>query len=192
MQSNVVVSKVEVELKYKLLPGQRVKITRSLKKDGFKYVERVAEIDTYYTRKDVDFLKTKECLRIRRTKDYSELTHKPSSTKKMKSSGSFWKLETNIPITGQEEEMHHILINIGMLELATVVKSRSIYKSKKITVVFDKIKKIGDYLEIEILTDKSGTKKAIKDLILFAEHLGLKEEELVRLPYRDLVTRQSN
>ncbi len=178
---------LEIEAKYKISTEQRSTIDQYIKSNNFVPKKVVREADTYYSRPDIDFMVTKECLRIRRSDTYSELTYKPGSTKEMQATGLFWKQELDIDVTGQEEKMHSFLLAIGSIELVTVPKERRAFKKGKVVLALDEIKGLGTFLEIEIITSKDDKKQALKEIESMAKLLKLDEGNLVRLPYRDLL-----
>lgn len=68
----------EVEKKYKIDQNRREKLINFLNEKA-KLIEKKHEVDTYFNIVGRDSLSTKECLRIRETDSFSEITYKPSS-----------------------------------------------------------------------------------------------------------------
>lgn len=66
----------EIERKRKFAGNLEVFIAQ-LSSQGFSLVDEIAEIDSYYSRPDVDFMQTVECLRVRQRDDFAEITYKP-------------------------------------------------------------------------------------------------------------------
>ncbi len=63
---------VGIEAKYRLGDSKTYnRVLGYLKSNGYQLEAATDESDTYYSRADVDFLQTKECLRIRRTPAYA-------------------------------------------------------------------------------------------------------------------------
>lgn len=180
---------IEVEVKYVLSKKMVEKINKYIESNEYTLKSKSQENDTYYSRPDVDFLATKECLRIRRTGDYAELTYKPGSTQKMHKEGKFWKheLNLNLPDKAAEDVAHSILLNLDCLELVTVKKERKTYIKDKVSFSLDFIVGLGYFLEIEIMTSEKGVKEALEIIDTIANNLGLGSQESVKLPYRDLL-----
>lgn len=69
---------LEIERKQQLA-DDKILLLR-LQKFNFNLHSEMREIDTYYSRPDVDFMKTVECLRIREREGFCEITYKPATT----------------------------------------------------------------------------------------------------------------
>lgn len=69
---------IELEAGYKLTDFKN--ILKKIKEYDYKLNYRVTEQDTYYTDKDLEFIKNRICLRTRKVNNESlELTFKPRS-----------------------------------------------------------------------------------------------------------------
>lgn len=183
----------EVESKHELTCSAS-KFATVLTRSGFIVDSTSHEIDTYYSRPDVDYMKTVECLRIRRTDEYSELTYKPPTI--TSDSHVIVKPETNVMLRDDEaaDSLDQLFSNLDMLTLIIVDKKRITYKknynSLNVTVAIDTIKDIGSFVEIEILSD---TKQLAYDLVLKIEsELGVDKMPIVTKPYRDIVMEYNN
>lgn len=100
---------LEIERKRQLTSNIEELIGR-LQDIGFKLQSDFHEIDTYYSRPDVDFMKTVECLRIRQRDGFAEVTYKP---------------ETNLSIQpGDAAIAKQLLANLGIVKLVEVNKYR--------------------------------------------------------------------
>ena len=172
---------IEYEKKYHL--RDKDALVAKLEELGFEQANQSSQKDVYYTRADVDYMKTKECLRIRTDDNGSELTYKPPTDKKMQESQAIWKEETNLdvdPIAAAQ-----LLDGIGCSELCTVDKSRTSYKKDRVTVAVDHVVDAGDFVEIEILSETQ--EELLEQIDSTAEELGVADDDIVTLPYRDLV-----
>jgi len=175
----------EVEVKYRVPQNKVKQFINLLKKTGVKYLGEKKEDDTYYSRPDKNFMKTRECLRIRITAEKSELTYKPATTKEMKKNKKFWKKEIDIDITGQVEKINELLQDLEYKKLITVVKHRKKYKIHDVEITVDFIKKIGYFIELELKSDDEVS--ALQMLDFYATKFGLSEDDIVNKPYRDLL-----
>lgn len=148
------------------------------------------EVDTYYSRPDVDFMATVECLRVRERDDFTEVTYKPASDATTHSGDDvIAKHETNVPISdGHADEANALLRMIGMIELAQVVKTRRTYRlaqHDELSVAIDQISGVGLFVEVEVTAHDHS---AAADLIDTVEtQLGIAALPIVTRPYRDLV-----
>lgn len=150
------------------------------KKSGSSYQK-----DVYFSRPDVDFMKTRECLRIRTEDKGIEITYKPATTKAMQDSSAIWKKETNVAVQ-DEATARDLLLAIGSKELCTVEKNRTEYKNGRVSVALDTVTDLGHFIEIEILSDEHDD-TAMGDIDQVANSLGLSTADCVTAPYRDLL-----
>ena len=147
------------------------------------------EIDTYYSRPDVDFMKTVECLRIRQRGGFAEVPYKPATTAATHTANDvIIKPETNLPIQpGNAAIAKQLLASLGMVQLVEVNKYRRSLQSPdfpQATVAIDEIKDAGTFVEVEVLSDDETSALAmISDI---EAKLGLESAEVVTQPYRDI------
>lgn len=179
---------IEHEQKYRISKLSRVQ-ARALA-IGFKEVSMIHQKDTYYSRADVDFMQTKECLRVREEHNSAEITYKPPTTTEMIDMQSIWKKETNLAIAqGDISTAHEMLISLGCKRLCIVNKYREKYEKKDIILALDTITRLGSFAEIEIMSELHD-ETAIHKIQAIAKTLGLPQSDIVRLPYRDLLMLQ--
>ncbi|MDP2907191.1 MAG: class IV adenylate cyclase [Nanoarchaeota archaeon] len=180
---------MEIEIKLRVKNFKKLK--KQLTKLGAIFKEEMSNEDRYFTLKHRDFMKTKECLRIRTIpeKKISILTYKPRTTPKMKKEGFIWKKETEIQVNN-EKVLSEILKRLGCIELTTVYKTRKEFELDGFVLALDDVKGIGHFLEIEkISNDVITTKKRIWGLL---EKLGFDKSDIEPANYRDLVIKAEN
>jgi len=180
----------EVERKRALDPATQARLLSRLHELGFQESTRLSETDDYYSRPDVDFMETVECLRVRSRDGFAEITYKPGSTAANTADGVITKVETNARLadTGQAEAANQLLVMLGMIPLARVEKHRVEYTHAEaggVTVSVDTVTDTGVFVEVEVLTANPAGAAAVLDQI--ERDLGITEFPVVRLPYRDLV-----
>ena len=146
--------------------------------------------DIYFTRADIDFMETKECLRIRVEAGHTEITYKPPTTKSMATSQSIWKREINLTVE-DEAIAKDFLLALGSIELCTVEKRRREFHRGKLTVSIDHVTNLGDYVELEILAQEEDL-SLVDQIKKVVSELGLSKSEVVDLPYRDLLMKKSS
>ncbi len=162
---------------------------KKLEKFGFELQSNLREIDTYYSRPDVDFMQTVECLRIRQRDGFAEVTYKPATTTATHTKNNvIIKPETNLPIQpGDAAIAKQLLSNLGIVQLVEVNKYRRSFQSSdfpQATVAIDEIKDAGTFVEVEVLSDdETGALAMISDI---ETKLGLDSAEVVTRPYRDI------
>ena len=179
---------LEIERK-RQLTGDAKELIKQLQDLGFKPKSSRHEIDTYYSRPDVDFMQTVECLRIRQRDGFAELTYKPVTTAATHTENDvIIKPETNLPIQPEDAATaKQLLTNLGMVRLVEVNKYRRSFQSSdfpQATVAIDEIKDAGTFVEVEVLSDDDTSALAmISDI---ETKLGLDSAEVVTRPYRDI------
>ena len=179
---------LEIERK-RQLTGDAKELIKQLQDLGFELQSNLREIDTYYSRPDVDFMQTVECLRIRQRDGFAELTYKPATTAATHTENDvIIKPETNLPIQPEDAATaKQLLTNLGMVRLVEVNKYRRSFQSSdfpQATVAIDEIKDAGTFVEVEILSDDDTSALAmISDI---ETKLGLDSAEIVTRPYRDI------
>ena len=162
---------------------------KKLEKFGFELQSNLYEIDTYYSRPDVDFMQTVECLRIRQRDGFAEVTYKPATTAATHTKNNvIIKPETNLPIQpGDAATAKQLLANLGMVQLVEVNKYRRSFQSSdfpQATVAIDEIKDAGTFVEVEVLSgDETSALAMISEIEV---KLGLESTEVVTRPYRDI------
>lgn len=181
---------IELEASY-YLDDNYDEILKNIERENFKFVKDIVEEDTYFTDKDMIFIKDRICLRTRKVnEDFLELTYKPKTDNNTEKYG---KKEVNLKINPKDYlDTKYIIEELGYIEYVSFKKHRKIY-SKVINnfeynIMIDSIEGIGDFIELEILANSEEEKELLhEELDLFVEKLGcanLKEKEK---PYRDIV-----
>ena len=179
---------LEIERK-RQLTGDAKELIKQLQDLGFKPKSSRHEIDTYYSRPDVDFMQTVECLRVRQRDGFAEVTYKPATTAATHTENDvIIKPETNLPIQpGDAAIAKQLLANLGMVRLVEVNKYRRSFQSSdfpQATVAIDEIKNTGAFVEVEVLSDDETSALAMSSDI--ETKLGLDSAEVVTRPYRDI------
>ena len=179
---------LEIERK-RQLTGDAKELIKQLQDLGFKPKSSRHEIDTYYSRPDVNFMQTVECLRVRQRDGFAEVTYKPATTAATHTENDvIIKPETNLPIQpGDAAIAKQLLANLGMVRLVEVNKYRRSFQSSdfpQATVAIDEIKNTGTFVEVEVLSDdETSALVMISDI---ETKLGLDSAEVVTRPYRDI------
>ena len=162
-------------------------IRKKLLKEGAIFQGKTNENDIYFTSSHRDFIKTKECLRIRERGNYLEMTYKGPTTKAMENKKQFWKTEINIPLICSKKEAEIFLQFLGFIKVVEVKKEREKIVLKDQEIIIDKIEDLGWFLEIESKAlNKEEEKAAVKENLKLLKRMGIKEEDIVSEPYRDL------
>lgn len=185
-------SVVEVERKRELV-GTCSAVEARLGELGYRAHDCFVEVDTYYSRPEVDYLDTVECLRVRQRDGFAEITYKPASNASTHSPDDvISKRETNVALRGgdQAEAANHLLTAIGMIRLVRVEKSRALYHHpdrNDITVSLDTVSGVGLFIETEVTALNADGATALLQQV--EQQLGLTVHPVVSMSYRDLVLR---
>ncbi|MFQ6227740.1 class IV adenylate cyclase [Nocardia sp. NPDC002869] len=180
---------IEVERKRELADSEALR--RRLAELGYREISSLTEVDTYYSRSDVDYMETVECLRVRQREGSAEITYKPpSNTATHSDRGVIAKREINVRLAdaGQAGAANALLEAVGMIELVRVEKARTTYRHPGhdgTTISIDILTGVGAFVETEILTTDS--EDAATQLEGIEQAIGVSTYPIVRLPYRDVV-----
>lgn len=181
---------IEVEIKVKI--QNRKQIMDSLKKIGFLENRCVVETDIYYTSTHHNFAALGEALRIRTVKDpespkeTSVITYKGAKLDQV--SMTRQELETEV---GDGETVRKILEHIGFCPVSPVEKKRLYLNKDNMTACLDNVKGLGDYLELEILTDTEEKRtEALKQIEDVLEALGYSMEDTTRTSYLSMLMKK--
>ena len=157
-------SRIELEASYHL--GENYEdILEKIKEQNFKLVEDSVEEDTYFTDKNLEFVKSRTCLRTRKTnEDFLELTYKPKTDN---STEKYGKKEVNLRLDPKDyEDTKYVINQLGYIEYVSFKKYRQVY-SKNINgfeynIMIDKIDGVGNFIELEILANTEEEKEKIR------------------------------
>lgn len=179
---------IEVERK-RTFTGNVDTFIATLRAHGFAQTSQLHENDTYYSRPDVDFMQTVECLRVRERDGFAEVTYKPATSQATSTNdGAIMKPETNLSIApNSAATAKQLLANLGMIELVTVTKFRRTFISAtypNTVVAIDEIMDVGTFIETEVtLADKAVALQTVDKL---ERLLDIDTLPLATKPYRDM------
>lgn len=178
----------EIERKRKFM-GNLEELIAQLTSQGFSLISETTEIDTYYSRPDVDFMQTVECLRIRQRDDFAEITYKPPTNQRTRTEGGIIiKPETNVSIAPKDApNAKQLLANLGMIKLVEVNKLRRTFMcidKPDLTIAIDEIRDAGIFIETEIISENK--ELALQRIETVEQQLGIDTLEIVTRPYRDI------
>lgn len=181
---------IELEASY-ILNENCDEIYEKIKQEKFKFVSENVEEDTYYTDKQETFIKDRICLRTRKVnEDFLELTYKPKVDNNIEKYG---KKEVNIKLQPIDyEDIKYIIKELGYTEYVSFQKERKTYTKNiegiEYNIMIDKIRDVGSFIELEILTDAEENKeKLAPKLDEFVQLFNCNKLKEKMLPYRDIV-----
>ena len=168
---------IEVESKFKS-PGNE-KVEKALAHLGAKKIGIVDMEDVYFAHPSRDFGKSDEALRLRKTDGGAELTYKgPRMHSESAKAREEVTLKTDNPLTAQR-----IIERLGFKEFCIVRKRRSSYLLDKLRVDVDNVDGLGEYVELEVLTESPERAEQLVELA--RKELGL--DKLEKRTYLELL-----
>lgn len=98
------------------------------------------------------------------------------------------ELETEV---GDAKTARKILESIGFQPVIPVEKQRQYFHRENITACSDNVKDLGDYLELEILTDSEENRTvALQKIEDTLKHLGYSMQETTRTSYLSMLMKK--
>lgn len=182
-------NRIELEKCYEISNEEEAKILKKIEEEKFSLVSDEVEEDTYFSDKDLDFVKNRICLRTRKTDDKTlELTYKPKSTEETE---KFGKKEVNISLDVKDyEDIKYIIKQLGYIEYVSFKKYRRTYTKKvngiERNIMMDELKGIGKFVEMEVLSNIQDNEKMVKELEDFINEFECRNLNPKKLPYRDI------
>ena len=174
---------VEVEIKLKI--HDRQALIRKLTALGFVPGRLLRERDVYFRAGHHDFAKRDEALRVRETEDLetgaktAQLNFK--GPKLDECSMTRQELETAI---GSGETVRAILERIGFTPVVPVEKVRQYFHREQLTACVDQVTGLGDFLELEILTEsEEGRSAALTEIETVLRQTGYSMADTTRVSY---------
>lgn len=168
----------EFEMKF---PCEISKIKANLQFLGAKYLRTEEATDYYFQHPNRNFSKTDEALRMRKTKNYTELTYKgPKLTTKSKS-----RLELTAQL--MDEKIIDILKELGFNQTGLVGKKREMWELDDVTISLDEVENLGEFVELEIILDnKDEIAQTELKLLKMSKRIGIKQAQ-IRTSYLQLL-----
>jgi adenylate cyclase class 2 len=137
---------MEIEVKAPL--PDLAKVERRVSELGGRDFGRSIQVDEYYAHPSRDFALTDEALRLRTENDLTVITYKgPKLDRETKTREEF---EVSI---ANRATMASILDRLGFKPVIKISKKRHVYGLKGITVCFDSVVGLGDFVELEVDSD---------------------------------------
>ena len=89
-------------------------------------------------------------------------------------------------------EMIKILESLGYKPVEPIViKDRTVYVNDNITACLDRVEGLGDFLELEIITDKDTKNDALDRLWVMLELLGYNKDDTTTVSYLTMLQNRS-
>lgn len=174
---------IEVEIKLKIRDRQA--LAAKLTELGFRSGRLLRETDVYFRAKHHDFAERDEALRVRETEDLetgekmAQLNFK--GPKLDDASMTRREMETNV---GDGGTVRAILEQIGFTPVIPVEKVRNYFHRGRLTACVDQVTGLGEFLELEILTEsEEGRSAALTEIEEVLRQIGHSMEDTTRISY---------
>ena len=172
---------IMIEMELKALLKNKLQVKKKLEECGCEWVSVGLQVDTIYERSDAKQIVDTSIFRIRKYNDKKILTLKIL----MEDLDTAEELELDI---SDDIVMDKMLQFIGFLPKIQVVKRRQTAKYKEFNICIDEVEGLGDFIEIERISEKSNDKDRIYgEMRTVLLELGVEEEELKKEKYYEMI-----
>lgn len=179
---------LEIEMKAKC-PQSPEEIGQALNALGFCQQETKEEIDLYFNGNDRDYRKTDEALRLRSARVLPDgpseifITYKGPKL----DDRSQTRQEIEVGVTNLED-MKLLLELLGYQTVLTVRKQRQHYRRDSVTACVDQVDGLGNYLELEQLSQSIETQEeTVEQLLSVLDQLNISRDNLTQRSYLELL-----
>jgi|Deesub1362B_J571_1020462.scaffolds.fasta_scaffold00683_16 adenylate cyclase class 2 len=170
---------IEVEVKF---PVEDVEFVEKRLAEFAEFVIEKTEHDIYFNSPWRDFKETDEALRIRRDEEGISITYKgPKIENKTKT-----REEIKLKINDYDSGII-LLRNLGFFKSGEVLKKRKVFRVQDAVLCLDDVKHLGNFLEIEIQSDKNEIEKNVERVFDLARNFGFTQEQSTRKSYLELL-----
>lgn len=179
--------KKEVELQ--LIIKNPADIEKKLKKIG-RYIETQKQVDKYFVPPDRDFFAKEppiEYLRIRFEKGKNHLNY--SFLHFDKNDWLIWTDEYETLID-KPKTVEELFKKIGLIPKVTVTKTRKYFDCDDFQVTLDKVRDLGDFMEIEAKKDFGSPEKTRKACLDFLKNLNIKYQMKAKMGFPRMLYRK--
>lgn len=90
------------------------------------------------------------------------------------------------------KQTHEILVNMGYHEVSRVEKTRRTCMYQKMNICVDEVLDLGNFIEVETLSEDADSLKTQEELFQFLESLGLKRQDRIFKGYDTLMHERKN
>ena len=171
---------MEIEVKYRCRSFE--KIVLMIRTMGFKLVKEKHQIDSYFFASKKSKEGTWDYLRIREENKKYSLGH-------YRVLNDMETEEREIKIE-DKDKLIEIMMFLGHKIICVVDKKRKEYNKNNITIVFDKIKNLGNFVEVELIGESNNKNREI--VLELAKKLGLDNKDRIEGEgYPDLMLRNN-
>lgn len=184
---------IEVEVKLPVTDSDKIK--KILLEEGFKESGFIEEHDTYFDNHQGGIRANDEALRVRETKDYLSGQVRAQINFKGRKLDTCTMTREELETEVENGEIcRKILQVIGYNPVnPDVIKERIILRKGRVTACLDKVRGLGEFLELEIMTDSEQEKDAaLGQIEKILDSLGHRISDTVRTSYLSMLQKEKN
>ncbi len=177
----------EIEVKAKITNIES--LSEKLANLGCQFGVSLTQEDVIFLPIGIEFseiVKGTPVVRVRNSSDIITLTLK----KRVISENELIKLEKEVIVSDKQKAIE-IIEHMGFHEVVRVEKKRTECKYKEMTICIDNIIGLGDYIEIEKLSENEKDEEIQDYLFSFLQSLGINSEDRVTKGYDTLIYENS-
>lgn len=161
---------IEIKAKVKNLAALRRKILAL----GAKKLADKHQLDVYLSPPHKSFFKTRYYLRVRQ----NLLNNKSSFDYHiLRGSGKYGISEENEVGVADGKVLLKILKMLDFTEICRIDKKREVFQYQDFEIVLDKVKKLGNFIEVELAGNFRNREKYKKRIVELLDKLGIKKEQ---------------
>ncbi len=171
----------EIELKFKV--NNLDEVINKLESIGSKISNIICQDDSIFVENlaNTESVEGSVWLRIRKTDDKIELNYKKQSAKKMESE----EIEFGV---SSYEKANAFLEALGFKKWVEVKKQRRYTKYKDCNICIDKVERLGNFIELELLIDKKEDIDYEQKLLDYAKELGIDTNNRINSHYDTMIS----
>lgn len=178
-----------IEVEVKVLVKSIKEIEEKLQRAGFKTGKCVKESDIYFDNAECKIKSNDQALRIRSCEDPAtrEWSHYMTFKGPKMDEISMTRKELEMQVASAEVGKE-ILYALGYTQVYPVIKHRQHYRKNQMTACLDRVERLGDFLELEIVVNEADEKShALNYLIDMLKLLGYEPEAVIRESYLSMI-----
>jgi adenylate cyclase class 2 len=142
----------EIELKLRFNTAEREKLIAWCERSGYAAGEPTEQIDHYLMPGSINLFANDEAFRVRRSSCAGKTVW--SLIFKGKNTGTTMQERQELETAVEDGEVLIVMLErLGIREILTVKKTRISFRKGAVTICLDRVESLGEFLEIEIMTE---------------------------------------
>ncbi len=172
----------EIELKFKIKNFDN--LNKKIKDLGCIFEKKVTQIDTVYFEKNNKYFEIKPGTIVMRTRIING--KKKFITLKVRANDFYASKEIEFQVENSKK-IEDFIETLGYVKAIDFTKERITTSYKNFNICIDQIDVLGDYIEIEVLTEDNNINMYKEQILNFAEKLGIDVNDLENRYYPQII-----